>query len=142
AGPIARDGQLDDRAPRAALRPRQPRALHAQAQERRAHGSVRRRTVYERLRDADTARQHGPHLAVELRFEDERYLPFETAGAISSWRLTLNNVFRQFDYSTITDVVLHVRYTARDGGAPLREAARGASTEATLSKLQLAEGRT
>lgn len=78
----------------------------------------------------------------ELRFEDERYLPFETAGAISSWRLTLNNVFRQFDYSTITDVVLHVRYTARDGGAPLRKAARDASTEATLSKLQLAEGRT
>jgi hypothetical protein len=78
----------------------------------------------------------------ELRFEDERYLPFETAGAISTWRLTLNNVFRQFDYSTITDLVLHVRYTARDGGALLREAAVKTTTEATLSKLALAEGRT
>jgi hypothetical protein len=29
----------------------------------------------------------------------------------------------QFDYSTISDVVLHIRYTARDGGAPLRAAA-------------------
>jgi hypothetical protein len=29
----------------------------------------------------------------------------------------------QFDYGTISDVVLHIRYTARDGGAPLRAAA-------------------
>ena len=29
----------------------------------------------------------------------------------------------QFDYDTITDVVLHIRYTARDGGEPLRNAA-------------------
>ncbi len=77
----------------------------------------------------------------ELRFEDERYLPFETAGAVSNWRLTLNNVLRQFDYTTITDVVLHVRYTARDGGGPLREAARDATTEAALNKLALAEER-
>ena len=78
----------------------------------------------------------------ELRFEDERYLPFETAGAISTWRLTLNNVFPEFDYTTLTDVVLHVRYTARDGGPQLREAAKNATTEATLSKLELSEGRT
>ena len=53
----------------------------------------------------------------ELRFEDERYLPFEGAGAISNWRITLNSVFPQFDYATIADVVLHLRYTARDGGS-------------------------
>ncbi len=78
----------------------------------------------------------------ELRFEDERYLPFEGAGAISSWRLTLNNVYPQFDYSTISDVVLHVRFTARDGGAPLRETATEA-TKQNLNKFALAEeGRT
>ncbi|HSZ69478.1 MAG TPA: neuraminidase-like domain-containing protein [Solirubrobacteraceae bacterium] len=78
----------------------------------------------------------------ELRFEDERYLPFEVAGAVSNWRFTLNNVYPQFDYNTITDVVLHLRYTARDGGAPLREAATSAA-KANLNKLALAEeGRT
>ena len=30
---------------------------------------------------------------------------------------------RQFDYETIADVVLHVRYTAREGGAVLKRSA-------------------
>jgi hypothetical protein len=78
----------------------------------------------------------------ELRFDDERYFPFEDAGAISNWRLTLNNVYPQFDYSTITDVVLQMRYTARDGGALLSEGAKGAA-KANLNKIALAEeGRT
>lgn len=54
---------------------------------------------------------------------DERYLPFEGAGAVSQWRLELPANVPQFDRSTITDVVLHVRYTAREGGLPLRKAA-------------------
>jgi hypothetical protein len=37
--------------------------------------------------------------------------------------LELPSEFRQFDYSTIPDVVLHLRYTARQGGAQLREKA-------------------
>jgi hypothetical protein len=77
----------------------------------------------------------------DLRFEDERYLPFEDAGAVSSWRLTLNNIYPQFDYSTITDVVIHLRYTARDGGGALAAAAR-TSAKATLNKMALAESRT
>ena len=52
----------------------------------------------------------------ELNFKDERYLPFEGAGAVSKWRIELPEKFRQFDYSTISDVVLHLRYTAVDGG--------------------------
>jgi hypothetical protein len=54
---------------------------------------------------------------------DERFLPFEGAGAISSWRLELPAEFRQFDYDTIPDVILHLRYTAREGGGTLRDAA-------------------
>ncbi|MFO0701572.1 MAG: hypothetical protein U0236_20310 [Nitrospira sp.] len=54
----------------------------------------------------------------ELNFRDERYLPFEGAGVVSSrWRLTLPNEFRAFDYDTISDLILHVRYTARDAGS-------------------------
>jgi len=61
----------------------------------------------------------------ELNFRDERYLPFEGAGVISRWRIELPQTFRQFSYDTISDVVLHIKYTARDGGVPLREAAIG-----------------
>lgn len=57
----------------------------------------------------------------ELRLQDERYLPFEGYGAISTWRLRLNNVRPQFDYASIGDVVLHLRFTARDGGEGFAE---------------------
>ena len=59
----------------------------------------------------------------ELSFHSERYLPFEGAGAISSWRLEIPQQFRQFDYQTITDVVIHLRYTACEGGDTLKVAA-------------------
>jgi len=52
----------------------------------------------------------------ELSFHDDRYLPFEGAGAISSWRLEMANDIPQFDFETISDVILHVRYTAREAG--------------------------
>ncbi|MBX9449844.1 MAG: hypothetical protein KL787_09045 [Taibaiella sp.] len=53
----------------------------------------------------------------ELNFRDERYLPFEGTGAISTWTITFPDTYRQFDYDTITDVIMHIRYTARyDGG--------------------------
>ncbi|GLV54299.1 hypothetical protein KDH_11470 [Dictyobacter sp. S3.2.2.5] len=59
----------------------------------------------------------------ETNLHDERYLPFEGSGAISEWQLELPADLRQFDYETIADVILHVRYTARQGGALLRKAA-------------------
>lgn len=74
----------------------------------------------------------------ELNFRDERYLPFEGAGAVSRWRLDLVDEFRQFDYQTISEVVLHVSYTARDGGAALRAQAL-ASLRAQLSAFVSAE---
>ncbi|MEI6706022.1 MAG: neuraminidase-like domain-containing protein [Methylococcales bacterium] len=61
----------------------------------------------------------------ELNFRDERYLPFEGSGVISRWRIELPNEFRQFDYQTISDVILHLKYTARDGGKALRTEATG-----------------
>lgn len=60
----------------------------------------------------------------EFNFRDERYLPFEGAGAISDWQIELSTEkeLRQFDYSTISDVILHLRYTAREDGG-LKESA-------------------
>jgi hypothetical protein len=60
----------------------------------------------------------------EFNFRDERYLPFERMGAVSRWRITLPDDYRQFDYDTISDIVLHLSYTARDGGEPLKLAAK------------------
>ncbi len=67
----------------------------------------------------------------ELNFRDERYLPFEGCGAISSWRLELPNpgIAKQFNYDTISDVILHVKYTARDGGSTLKGLAEGSLIE-------------
>lgn len=59
----------------------------------------------------------------ELNFRDERYLPFEFAGAISTWQIELPFGSNRIDLSSVTDVILHVRYTARVGGESLRKAA-------------------
>ena len=77
----------------------------------------------------------------ELSFRDERYVPFEGAGAVSEWALELfsdlpaNNPdptqpdfgrpLRQFDYGTITDAVLHIKYTAREDAGPFKNEAIG-----------------
>jgi hypothetical protein len=60
----------------------------------------------------------------EVNLRDERYLPFEGSGVISRWRLELPTELPQFDHGTISDVILHLRYTAREGGAQLRAAAQ------------------
>ena len=81
-----------------------------------------------------TSRGQNDSGVFELSFRDERYLPFEGAGVISDWSLELfsdlasNNPdpanpdfgrpLRQFDYSTISDVILNINFTAReDAGA-------------------------
>ena len=64
----------------------------------------------------------------EFNFRDERYLPFEGTGAASTWRFELPD-FQLFDYRTIRDVILHVKYTSREGGSTLRSlASAGIST--------------
>jgi hypothetical protein len=60
----------------------------------------------------------------EVNFHDERYLPFEGTGPIATWQLEIPSVFPQFDLNTISDVILHIRYTARDGGSALADAVR------------------
>jgi hypothetical protein len=56
----------------------------------------------------------------EVNLRDERFLPFEGAGAESTWKIDLPDPtgYPAFDYMTISDVILHVRYTARRGVNP------------------------
>jgi hypothetical protein len=63
----------------------------------------------------------------EVNFRDERYLPFEGSGVISEWQLTMPADCNAFDFETITDVILNLRYTARSGGDALANAARTAA---------------
>jgi receptor-binding and translocation channel-forming TcA subunit of Tc toxin/ABC toxin-like protein/neuraminidase-like protein/PA14 domain-containing protein len=60
----------------------------------------------------------------QLRFDDDRYLPFEGAGAISTWRIELRQADNTVDLSQLGDIVLTIAYTARTGGAVLEAAAR------------------
>src|SRR5207253_6762318 len=61
----------------------------------------------------------------ELNFRDERYLPFEGSGVISKWRIDMPKDCNAFDFETITDVILRISYTAREGGKSLQTKARG-----------------
>lgn len=76
----------------------------------------------------------------ELNFHDERYLPFEGAGAISSWHIQLNKALAQFDFSTISDVIIHLNYTAREGGELLKSKAVEEFNK-KLSNMTLAENK-
>jgi hypothetical protein len=72
----------------------------------------------------------------ELSFRDERYMPFEGAGAISRWQLRLPRSFRQFDYQTVNDVILTVSYTAEyDGLLRERVEDQNAALEGSLRKV-------
>ncbi|WP_374699415.1 neuraminidase-like domain-containing protein [Wolbachia endosymbiont (group A) of Limnophora tigrina] len=55
----------------------------------------------------------------ELSFGDERYLPFEGTGAVSTWELSLPQATNRFDIGTISDVIIHLDYTALNGGETL-----------------------
>jgi hypothetical protein len=78
--------------------------------------------LFSSIQSVVTTSGQGDTGMFETNLRDERYLPFEGAGAISTWRLELPNNFHQFDYDTISDVILHIRYTAREGGESLKQA--------------------
>jgi hypothetical protein len=59
-----------------------------------------------------------------LDFSDERYLPFEGTGAVSSWSFALPPETNPIDFDAITDVIVKIRYTARDGGAAFAQQVR------------------
>jgi hypothetical protein len=60
--------------------------------------------------------------AIASNIADQRYLPFENAGAISSWHLDMQQLSNEVDLATVGDVVLHLYYTALDGGSDFRSA--------------------
>jgi hypothetical protein len=61
-----------------------------------------------------TSNGQGDKGVFEFNFSDERYLPYEGGGVISEWNLELPTEARQFDYNSISDIILTIRYTARN----------------------------
>jgi Tc toxin complex TcA C-terminal TcB-binding domain len=59
----------------------------------------------------------------ELNYSDDRYLPFEGTGAVSSWQLDLTG--RRPADGLPADVVVTLRYTAETGGDVFTTAVRG-----------------
>ena len=63
----------------------------------------------------------------QLDFNDQRYLPFEYMGAVSRWRIELPPENNYFDLDSLTDLVIRLGYTSREGGESLRAAAFAAA---------------
>jgi len=62
----------------------------------------------------------GDHGLFELNFMDDRYLPFEGTGAVSTWTLDMPKSSNRFNFESLTDVLIHIRYTAEHGGDALK----------------------
>jgi hypothetical protein len=60
--------------------------------------------------------------SISSNITDQRYLPFENAGAISTWHFEMPAATNEMDVATVGDVVLHLYYTALDGGSTLQQA--------------------
>ena len=56
----------------------------------------------------------------QLSFEDPRYLPFEGTGAVSTWKLSMPMANNRINFDAISDVLIHLKYSAKDGGDRFR----------------------
>ena len=61
----------------------------------------------------------------ELRFDTDRFLPFEGTGAVSRWRLELGGPPGSYDLRNLTGVTITLKYTALQGGEAFAAAVRG-----------------
>jgi hypothetical protein len=56
----------------------------------------------------------------DTNLRDERYRPFEGRGAINStWQIKLPSSDNSFDMASVSDVILHIRYTSQPSGTTL-----------------------
>jgi hypothetical protein len=73
----------------------------------------------------------------ELNFQDSRFLPFEGTGAVSSWRLTMPLATNRFNFESISDVIIQLKYTAIDGGATFRQTVSQSSALKSFTGVKL-----
>lgn len=71
---------------------------------------------------------------IVMDFDNSRYLPFEGTGAVSTWRLTFprhNETPQKTLFHSLTDIIFHLSYTAKDGGTAFATAVEGELGSAT-----------
>jgi hypothetical protein len=103
---------------------------------RQGPDDIRFNDYYGTLQTVVTSSAQSDSGLFETNLNDQRYLPFEASGAVNSqWQLTLPSDVPQFDFDTITDAVLHIRYTAREGGDILK-AASVSNLQTLINKAQ------
>jgi hypothetical protein len=93
-------------------------------QEAQAGSDSRFRYDFASTQSIVTSHGRGDAGRFALGADPSTYLPFEGAGAICRLSLELPRVSNGFDFDTISDVVLTVEYTSREGGIALRDAAQ------------------
>ncbi len=87
---------------------------------------IRFRTMFGAISSIATSSAQNDNGMFELNFNDDRYLPFEGAGVISDWEISMPIENNYFDFASLSDVVLHISYTSRNGGGQLTTAANTA----------------
>lgn len=70
-----------------------------------------------------TSNAQGDSGMFQLNLGDERFLPFEGAGAVSNWEILLPTDTNQFDFATLSDFIIHIQYTSLEGGEAAKQAA-------------------
>jgi Tc toxin complex TcA C-terminal TcB-binding domain len=83
----------------------------------------------------ETSRGEEDSVLFSQNLDDERYLPFEGSGLIGQYQIELPTELINFDYNTISEVMFHTRYTARDGGCSFKDRVNDALVE-QLSELK------
>jgi hypothetical protein len=80
-------------------------------------GSPKVKTDWRVLEQIAISKGVNDHGMFELNFRDERYLPFEGTGAVSSWRLEMPQACNQFDFDSVSDVIINLKYTSLFDGS-------------------------
>ena len=146
ASHLPRNRQLRVHHSRDPLRPRLPRPVQAHHQVRAHQHPVRRRPLHDGQRQAHPHRQQGPQAAhhrprrprrpartahAQHRHQHRRqrrrrlrtHLPRRALPALrgrgrdQQLAARASHQLRMFDYATISDIILHISYTARDDDA-------------------------
>ena len=76
--------------------------------------------AYQQIALSKMTEDNGMFGQFDLNFVfDDRYFPFEGTGAVSSWKLEMpKSSNSSIDFNRITDVTIHLKYTAKyDRGA-------------------------
>ena len=74
--------------------------------------TIENRIGVQTLATSTTNSEYGKY---SFNFNTEKFAPFEGAGLESHWNLTISAPLSNFDPNSITDVIILINYTARNG---------------------------